>query len=273
MSAGLASAAKTVSKRLIPLCATGFLFALSAPASADIVYDSTITQLGTGFGAVPRMLTVEQTGSDKINAAGMESACDGNSGGSLSIGQCSGVDASFKPNGWIVPNSADSVSGHKDALVTLSSASITNANQIVIIYNPSQEGTSPWTDIVDITLKFYDSSNNYLFSVDGGCGDKCNYNSTDSLYFANTGTNLGNGGTGFALDLDPAETNYVNNHCGPSMVNCITMALEVTIANANDGPDSFFLYTPSTIPEPLTLSLFCAGLLGAVGMRRKAIKG
>lgn len=258
---------------VIPIFVAGMLSALSAPASADFVYDSNITTLGTGFGAVPRMLTVEQSGSS-INPQGMESACDGNSGGSLSIGQCSHLDGSFQPNGWIVPNSGDSVTGQKDALVTLSDAAtngqaITNANQIFIVYNPSQEGTSPWTDIVDITLKFYDSNNTFLGSVDGGCGSNCVYSNLDPLYFADAGTNLGNGGTGFTLKLDAAQVAFVNTMCGLNMVNCLTMALEVTIANANDGPDSFYLYTPATIPEPLTLSLFCAGLLGALGLRRK----
>ena len=262
---------------VIPIFVAGTLSALSVPASADFVFDSNITTLGTGFGAVPRMLTVEQTGSDKINPNGVESACDGNSGGSLSIGQCSGVDASFQPNGWIVPNSADSVTGGKDALVTLSNAAtngqaITNANQIFIVYNPSQEGTSPWTNIVDITLKFYDSNNAFLGSVDGGCGNNCTNTSADPLYFADAGTNLGNGGTGFTLRLDAAQIAFVNTLCGVNMVNCLTMALEVTIANANDGPDSFYLYTPATIPEPLTLTIFGAGLLGAAGLRRKLKK-
>jgi hypothetical protein len=222
------------------------------------------------------MLTVEQTGSSTAPLV-TESACDGNSGGSLAIGQCSGVDASFQPNGWIVPNSDDSVTGHKDALVTLSDAAtngqaITDASQIFLVYNPSQEGTSPWTNIQDITLKFYDSNNAFLGSVDGGCGDSCTDSNLDPLYFADAGTNLGNGGTGFTLKLDAAQITFVNNLCGPNMIYCVTMALETTIRNANDGPESFYLYTPATIPEPLTLTLFSAGLLGAFGLRRKLKK-
>lgn len=268
MSTLVESSGRRIRWGLIPVFAAGMLSALSAPAAADIVYDSTITALGQGFGAVPRMLTVDQTGT----GTGQESACDGNVGGALSIGQCSGQDATFQGNGWIVPNSADSVNGGKDALVTLSSVSITNANQIVLIYNPSQEGSSPWTDIVDLTLKFYDSSNNIFFSVDGGCGSNCTFSATDPLYFGDTGVNLGNGGAGFALTLDATQAAAVNAACGLNMINCVTMALETTIANANDGPESFYLYNRSQVPEPLTLTLFGAGLLGAVGIRRKAKK-
>ena len=259
---------------LIPAFVVGILTALSAPAAADIVYDSNITTLGTGFGSVPRMLTVDQTGSDKVNPQGTESACDGNSGGSLVIGQCSGQDALISGNGYIVPNSADSVGGGKDALVTLSSIGITNADQIVIIYNPSQEGgaTQQWTDIIDITLKFYGSNNQLLTSADGGCGNSCTLTASDSLYFPDAGTNLGNGGTGFALVLDATQAGLVNAACGANLINCITMALEVTIKNANDGPESFYLYTANLSPEPLTWTLFAAGLLGAFGLRRKAIR-
>lgn len=267
---------------LVPVFVAGMLFVFSAPASADFIYDQNITTLGTGFGAVPRLLTVEQTGSDKTNPIGQESACDGNAGGSLLIGQCLGTDATnysatVHGNGWTVPNSEDSVTGEKDALATLSDAAtngqaITNADQIFIVYNPSQEGTSPWTNIQDITLKFYDSNNQFLGSVDGGCGTSCTDSNLDPLYFADAGTNLGNGGTGFTLKLDAAQITFVNNLCGPNMIYCVTMALETTIRNANDGPESFYLYTPATIPEPLTLTLFSAGLLGAFGLRRKLKK-
>src|SRR5215469_728338 len=100
----------------LALLASVFAGAFSMPASAAIIYDSTITRLGTGFGSVPRMLTVEVTGSDKTTnpANNIESACDGNTGGALAIGQCSGILGS---NGYAVANSADSVSGGKDALV------------------------------------------------------------------------------------------------------------------------------------------------------------
>jgi len=263
-------AARHIQGGLIPAFVLGILTALSAPASADIVYDVNITTLGTGFGSVPRMLTVDQSGSS-INPQGYESACDGNSGGNLSIGQCLGTDAAIGGNGYTVPNSGDSVSGGKDSLVTLSSVGITDASQIVIIYNPSQEGgaTQQWTDIIDITLKFYGSNNQVLTSADGGCGDTCSFSISDSLYFPDACTNLGNGGTGFALVLDATQAAAVNAACGVNLVNCITMALETTIANANDGPESFYLYTTNLVPEPLTLSLMTIGLLGMVSIRRR----
>jgi hypothetical protein len=276
-----------VNRRLLIGTFTAALLAFGiSPAAADIIYDKNITALGQGFGAFPRLLTTERTGSDHTNPAGTESACDGNVSGALSTNDCLGTDASFDGNGYTVPNSKDAVNGPaKNSLASLSG--FTAANQIVIIYNPSQTGDNPATNIQDITLKFYDSSNNLVISVDGGCGDSCTDTSADSLYFGDTGINLGNGGTGFALILDATQAAAVDAACGANLLGCTTLALEVTIRLANDGPDSFLLVNisdvcdpnipgdcpgPTNVPEPLTLSLFGAGLAGAVGLFRRRKK-
>lgn len=273
-------------KAWLSLAAAAFLAMGVSPAAADIIIDSSLDASGQGFGSVQRLLTVEQTGSDKINPTGTEMACDANVGGTLSTNSCLGTDASAPNNGYFTPNSADAVNGPvKNSLGNLSG--FTDANQIVIVYNPSQTGSNPATDIQDITLKFYDASNNLVIAVDGGCGSSCTNTSADSLYFGDTGVNLGNGGTGFALILDATQTALVDAACGAQLLGCTTLAVETTILGANDGPDSYSLAnindlcdpnipgdcpTPQNVPEPLTLSLFGAGLAGAVGLLRRRKK-
>ena len=279
---------QTGNRRLLIGTFAAVLLALGAsPAAADIIIDTSIDASGQGFGAVQRLLTVEQTGSDKTNPKGTEMACDANVGGSLSTNGCLGADASSPNNGYFTPNSADAVNGPKNSLADLSG--FTNADQIVIVYNPSQEGNKGGTatDIQDLTLKFYDSNNNLVIAVDGGCGDSCTNSAADPLYFADTGVNLGNGGTGFALVLDATQAALVNAACGAQLLGCTTLAAETTILLANDGPDSFTLAnindlcdpnipgdcpTPQNVPEPITLSLFGAGLAGAVGLFRRRKK-
>ncbi|HVE02727.1 MAG TPA: PEP-CTERM sorting domain-containing protein [Rhizomicrobium sp.] len=269
---------------LIGTFAAALLAFGTSPAAADIILDTSLQASGQGFGAVQRLLTVEQTGSDKTNPTGTEMACDANVGGAISTNSCLGTDASAPNNGYFTPNSADAVNGPvKNSLGDLST--FTDANQIVIVYNPSQTKKNPGTNIQDITLKFYDSNNNLVIAVDGGCGDSCTGTSADPLFFGDTGVNLGNGGTGFALILDANQAALVDAACGAQLLGCSTLAVETTILGANDGPDSYSLAnindlctpgvdcpTPQNVPEPITLSLFGAGLAGAVGLFRRRKK-
>jgi hypothetical protein len=269
---------KRAHQAVLVVASAAALTLAASSASADIIFDSAIVGLGQGFGAANRLITVEKS-------HGTESACDSNVGGVLSQ-TCSGLDASFQPNGLIDAGGNDVNGSPKNALANLSALGITNAESIVLIYNPSQTGSKPATDIHDILLKFYDSSNNLVISVDGGCGSTCTDTSADPLYFSGTGVNLGNGGTGFALILDATQAAAVDAACAPLFTGCTTMAAEVTIGLANDGPDSFLVFNknvtctepppicPGTenVPEPITLSLFGAGLVSAVAIRRRRRK-
>jgi hypothetical protein len=255
-------------------------FFVASPASADIIFDKSLGISAQGFGAAPRLLTVQTTGT--------ESGCASDNGGALALGSGSCIsDASVtQGNGYTNLGGDENNGPNQNGLGDLSG--FTDANQIVIIYNPSQTGNLPGTDIQDLTLKFYDASGNLIISVDGGCGtaSNCLGTASDPLFFASAGFNLGNGGTGYALVLDATQAGLVDTACGPNLSLCTTLTAEATILNANDGPDSFRLVNisevctigldcpnPQNVPEPITLSLFGAGLIGAAaarGLRRKA---
>jgi hypothetical protein len=270
--------AKLSSLMVVAGIAASALF-VASPASADIIYHSELGISAQGFGAAPRLLTVQ------IGGAGTESGCVSDNGGAFAKGSGSCIaDASVTTGNGYTNLGGNEHNGPTNSLGDLSG--FTDATQIVIIYNPSQTGNLPGTDIQDLTLKFYDASGNQLIAVDGGCGASCTNTSADSLFFGGAGFNLGNGGTGYALMLDATQAALVNAACGPNLSLCTTLAAEATILNANDGPDSFRLVNisevctigvdcpnPENVPEPITLSLFGAGLIGAAaarGLRRKA---
>jgi len=261
-------------KAIIGTFAAALLAFGATPAAADIVFDKSLGISAQGFGAAPRLLTVQSDGT--------ESGCISDSGGTLAKGSGSCIaDASVTNGNGYTNVGGDEHNGPTNSLGSLSG--FTDANHIVIIYNPSQTGNLPGTDIQDLTLKFYDANDNLVISVDGGCGTapNCLGTAADPLFFASAGFNLGNGGTGYALVLDATQQGLVNTACGPSLSLCTTLAAEATILNANDGPDSFRLVNISevctigvdcpvtqNVPEPLTLSLFGAGLVGAAAARR-----
>jgi len=166
--------------------------AITSPAKADVIYDSTIKIQAQGFGNVPRILTLQTTGT--------ESGCVAVTGGSsFTTGSGSCVsDASLSPNGVTNAGGNEVLGANKTDIATLSTYNLSNASDLSIVYNPSQTGASPATTITDLTLKFYDAAGNLVISADTA-GD------------INFGVvNPGNGGAGFALVLDAAQAAAVN---------------------------------------------------------------
>jgi len=233
------------------------------PASADIIQDTTITVLGQGFGANPRLLTVQLSGSNETTppGPGAESGCVGATGVAGAT-QCRGVDASIQGNTVVSAGGQEASTGqdNKANSAVLAASLITTAGDIVIVYNPSQQGADPGTTITDLTIKFYSATNVFTTSVDNG----------PALVFADTGVNLGNGGVGFALVLDATQAALVNAACGNDFVTtCAKIALEATITNANDGPDSFTLFGRAAVAEPSLLALLGSGIAGLAFLARR----
>ena len=256
--------------------------AITATASANLVYDSTILLSAQGFGAAPRDLTVQATGP---NQTGIESGCVGvNSSGAGVIGPSAprcGVDAAFLPNGVISvggnePN-PQTISGAKYGIPTLGSLGITDASQIAILFNATEPGGNS-INVTDLTLNFFRGSVGgfgFITSIDG------------SNNFT-AGSQPGNGVAGFVFVVDSAQQTFLNStvFSQPGFANFV-LSLDATLANAEGGPESFRIIklagapqcVPSPgiscspqeipLPEPGSLALLGIGLLGALAVTRR----
>jgi hypothetical protein len=244
----------------------GPLLAIAAGANASIIQNGTVDLTGQGFGAVPRLLTIQAQGNNTT-----ESGAIGIAGGAL-VAQTPGVanGSVFGGNG-ITNAGGDTVPPLTDAnkfgIPTLGSLNWTTASNVALLFNPSEsQGQVPSNGsttnggaltIQDVTLKFY-NGNTLVTAIDGG-----------NITYANTDPGVGQ--AGFLLSVDAAQQTHLNstvfNQTGSSSYR---IALESTIANVSGGPESYAALgrgMTQPIPEPQTYAMMLAGL-GLLGFAR-----
>ena len=239
----------------------GFAVLTVSPVFGDLILVGPVALPGSGFGALPRALTIQSHGPGQP----MESGCIApGAGGGLTAGSgaCAPLD------GVVGGNEQNPIAFPKQSAPTLSSLGISNANQIVILFDAvqPQNANNNVVNITDLTLKLYNGTN--LVATASGS-------------FTNLATNPGNGRTDYAFELNTTEAAAFNTAIAGHFADTIALDSTITFPRQSAGPDSFALVNRSTlsgplqessIPEPVTAFLIGFGLvvLGLCGRKSLA---
>jgi len=147
--------------------ATAAIVTATTPASASLVYDSTIFVTAQGFGNVPRDLTVDVNGQNHI-----ESGCVSvGAGGAFALGSNSCIlDTSVHDGNGVANTGGDEPNPHADnqkyGIPTLTEVGWASAADIGLLFNAIEPAGNAIT-VNDITLKFYDANGLFLAAIDG----------------------------------------------------------------------------------------------------------
>ena len=242
-------------KRTVLTTVIGLTVIASHPVLASIIFVGPKVLSGSGFGALPRALTIQSHGPGQSTESGCI-APDGSGGLIAGNGACAPAD------GDAGGDEQNPIGFPKQAAPTLSSLGINNADQIAILFDgiQPQNANNDVVTINDLTLKLY-------------AGAKLV--ATASGSFSNLDTNPGNGNTDYLFQLDNTEAAQFNAAIAGNFSDTIALDSTISFPRQSAGPDSYALVNidslsgaaAALIPESGTqlligFGLVCLGVLG-----------
>jgi hypothetical protein len=232
----------------------------SAPAFAELLYYPSAQSTGTGLGAVNTMVTILDFNRPGGTDNGIESGCIAydTTTGAQSTTSCQGL---YGVQG-----------GDNQAINNLHNLSeiqgLNSAGNVAVVVNVSEGGPNAADGGTALLTALYLS----LYNTSTGQLGIFQYTPPPTgLTLSDTG-GIGQSGS-HLFALDAAQASAANTLCGATLSNClIGGGLQFGLNTTNATPETMYVtyYNQSTpVPEPLSLALVGAGMLGMSLVRRR----
>jgi hypothetical protein len=223
------------------------ILAGSAPAFADLIYVPSNQVSGTGLGAVNTVLTEVDTNRPGGTDNGIESGC-------IAYDPSTGTKTTTKCAGILGVEGGDNQAINN--LYSLSQISgLTSAGDLAVVVNISEGGQGGTALLTNLYLSLYNTSTGMIEYFD--------YKGVD-LALSDTG-GIGKSGNHLFV-LNAAQADAANLLCGATLSNClIGGGLQFGYNSTDNAPETMYVtyYKPPTqVPEPFSLALVGAGMLG-----------
>jgi hypothetical protein len=244
-------------KNLKLLALSAALITAATGVNASLVQNGSVDLTGQGYGAVPRLLTIQAHGNDTV-----ESGAIGISGGALVALTPGILDANVFGGNGVRNLGGDTVNpladNHKFGIPTLGELNWTTAANVGLLFNAAEPQSrnpknSSALTIEDVTLKFY-NGDSVIAAIDGN--------------FSYASTEPGVGKAGFLISVDAAQQAFLDSAVfAQAGAAGFRIALESTISGVHGGAESFSALSVAAVPEPQTYAMMLAGL-GLLGFAR-----
>jgi hypothetical protein len=236
------------------LAATAF-FALSASSQASLVYTQVVQDTGSGIGQVNTLLTLENDNQPVIRG-------NPNPNYGMSSGAVFRTDSGDGTSGNVQSNGNSQV---HNATWSFGELNVTQASQLVIIFNPVEPG-----NVADNSVRL-ESLVLSIFTDDGDL--LWDSGAFAPITFPTSETGTGRSGYAFSLDTQQAAL------AQPFLSELNRIGLSASLSSANGGPDTFFVRVlddgegpGNEIPEPGSVALLGLGIAGMTALRRRKRK-